>query len=688
MRNEIREFVARNPRCERLINALAQSCEPTFATNRRVHNGEFHVFFLKPDDDLKTAFGLNYEILAVYSPFPTAQPRIAQAIEQVVNEDPAKGRVDRLVVFVFSDDPKVSQWAERYAIDHPDSRIMLAAHAPAFASEMNPRRAMRNLIQARLYHHDLFDYRLPLNSDAFYFGRSHDLAKVIGSIERGENFGVFGLRKSGKTSFVFKIRRVLDDSSRAWFLYFDCKLPEIRKQPWQSILRRVCQQLSQRLGSKWKEPENDLKLVEIFRSLVSRVPGRVVLAFDEIEYIGPDARLDDHWKNGGFIDLWQTLWGVQSEIRKLSFLICGVIPKVVELERVNGVQNPLFGIVQPHFLRRFSKEDVSKMVIAIGGKVGVTFPDDAIGYLEARYGGHPYLVRLACSSVLDRLDANGVIRPVVITKSQLVEWEEARERDLVPYVRHVIAELNDFYPTEYEVLELLSLGRFGAYQELAIEPAFVAHLKAFGIVEERAGIDEVSIPVARTYIASEYRRRSGESSMGAVVPIEERAGWYNRRIKAILAGMRQLAAHFRVTKNSPFLPQGGVPEADRLMTAPVCCNEHESAAFFAAANRSLVESVEAFLKEKSNQSPIYEQLPSMLPRLAVSLQRIKIYRHDAGHIQLTDPRAVALRERFLKEDFGGRQRSSVTDAEFVLQQAVIESLMNSIQAELVANRLV
>lgn len=688
MRIEIRNFLASNPRCERLLNAISQSCEPTFAVNRRIHNGEFHVFFLKPDDELKAAFGLNYEILAVYSPFPTAQPRIAQAIEQVVNEDPAKGRVDRLVVFVFSDDSRVGQWAEQYAVDHPDSRIMLAAYAPDFIAELNPRKAMRDLIQSRLYHHDLFDYRLPLNSDAFYFGRSHDLAKVIGAIDRGENFGVFGLRKSGKTSFVFKIRRVLDDSSRAWLFYYDCKLPEVRKLSWQGVIVRICQQISQRLGVKWKEPESDFKLVELLRLLVSRVPGRVVLAFDEIEFIGPEARLDAHWSGGEFIDLWQTLWGVQSELRKLSFLICGVIPRVVELERVNGVQNPLFGIVQPHYLRRFSKEDVKKMVKAIGGKVGVTFPDNAIDYLESRYGGHPYLVRLACSSVLDRLDGDGVSRPVVVDVDQLRRWEDSRERDMVPYIRHVIAELNDFYPIEYEVLELLSLGRFADYQDLAIEPEFVTHLKAFGIVEERGGVDEVSIPVAQKYIASEYRRRNKEPSAGPLIPLADRSDWYHRRIKAILAGMRQLAAHYRVSKGAPFLPQGGVPEADRLLTAPICSNEHECAAFFAAANRSLVESIEAFLRDRTQKNPIYEELPSMLPRLAVSLQRIKVYRHDAGHIQLTDPRAVALREKFLKEDLGGKSRASVAEVDFLLQQAVVESLMNAVQAELVANRLV
>lgn len=685
MRAEVQAYVRARPKCERLVRALETALEVTFATDRKFHNADFHVFFLKPSRGIAEAFGLNYEVLAVYSPFPIAQPRLAQAVEQVINDSPAKGRVDRVVVVVISDDPQVASWAVQYSMEHPDSRLMVAAHAAELIRSANPQAFIWDVFQQRLYHADLFDYRLPLNSDLFYFGRSHEMTRITGAIDRGENVGVFGLRKTGKTSFLFKLRRVLHDSDRALLFYYDCKLPDIRSLRWDELLARIARDVSQRLGVKWRQPEKG-EVVELLRALVARSKLPVVLAFDEIEFISPAAVLDPHWQRD-FVDFWQSIWGIQSQHRKLIAIVSGVIPKMIETERYSGVQNPLFSIVKCNFLRGFPFEDVERMVNAIGGKVGLRFSDCAVQYLVDRYGGHPYLTRLACSSVLEELDASGQRRPTILDAAALKKGQDQRERQLLPYVRHVVSELREFYPVEYEVLELLSVGKTVEYHNLAVEPEFVEHLRAYGIVAEKNGLDEVSIPVARSYMAAEYKKRNEQGS-SETIPADQRASWYRSRIKTALDGVRQLADYFRRERKTPFLPVGGVPEADRLLEAPVAHDEHTCAAFFVAANRCLVESIEAFFKEQGRSNAAYDVLPSLMPRLAIALQRIKIYRHECGHIQLTDPRAVALKEAFLKEDFGGRPRAATKEGHFVLQYSAIESLVNAVQMELLAHRLV
>src|SRR5690606_7039513 len=75
---EVRQYFRAGPKCDRLVRALGTAFEVTFATDERLHNAEFNVFFLKPRREVSEAFGLNYEILAGYSPFPKAQPRLAQ----------------------------------------------------------------------------------------------------------------------------------------------------------------------------------------------------------------------------------------------------------------------------------------------------------------------------------------------------------------------------------------------------------------------------------------------------------------------------------------------------------------------------------------------------------------------------------------------------------------------------------
>ena len=70
---------------------------------------------------------------------------------------------------------------------------------------------------------------------------------------------------------------------------------------------------------------------------------RLCLIFDEIEYISPSSKLGPHWGDD-FIPFWQTIWSAQSQYRKFSFILAGVNASVVEIDRVSGVQNPMFGI--------------------------------------------------------------------------------------------------------------------------------------------------------------------------------------------------------------------------------------------------------------------------------------------------------------------------------------------------------
>lgn len=42
------------------------------------------------------------------------------------------------------------------------------------------------------------------------------------------------------------------------------------------------------------------------------------------------------------------LWAIQSEIRRICFVVAGVSPYLVELDLISDVQNPVFAIVKPH----------------------------------------------------------------------------------------------------------------------------------------------------------------------------------------------------------------------------------------------------------------------------------------------------------------------------------------------------
>src|SRR5699024_7685614 len=97
---------------------------------------------------------------------------------------------------------------------------------------------------------DLFGYTLPLQDDRSFFGRQQILGRYIDAIKRCQNRGIFGLRKTGKTSLLFKIKRTIEEQHLGQVLFFDCKHPKIQTQRWFILLNSISQSIASRLGIK------------------------------------------------------------------------------------------------------------------------------------------------------------------------------------------------------------------------------------------------------------------------------------------------------------------------------------------------------------------------------------------------------------------------------------------------------
>jgi hypothetical protein len=69
------------------------------------------------------------------------------------------------------------------------------------------------------------------------------------------------------------------------------------------------------------------------------------------------------------------------------------------------------------------------------------------------------------------------------------------------------------------------------------------------------------------------------------------------------------------------------------------------------------------------------------PDLWQALHRIKVYRNEQLHLELT-PQVDADLRSLLKEDLGGRRLTQVAEPYFTLQQIVIDELFIGLQCEL------
>lgn len=683
IQDEVRAFHLKSfPEEEKVLQPFLSGFDVTWGRRRQGHNTELSVYFLRPEPFMAEMFGFAQELMLVYSPYPRLEPRALQASEQFLEDDPARGRVEKLTLILVSEAPNPEEWIKTYLASNQESRVVVAINAEKLRASVGDAWYVRNRIAEQLFTRDLFDFRLPLERDTYFFGRDDLLLDYRDAARRGENRGLFGLRKTGKTSFLFKLSRFLG-ADGAIALYYDCKSPSIRQLHWHELLEKVGQDLASRLKRKFKTPADHRRYAEVFTNLLEKAAPdqRTLLIFDEIEYISPFANDDPHWRNE-YISFWQTIWAAQSVHRKISVLIAGVNPSVVEIDRIGPTQNPLFGIVPYNFLTGLSPEEVRRMLRVLGKRMGLTFGDDAGRYMHARYGGHPLLTRLAASYVHKRAAAAKDKRPFTVDAGSLIDTEELRDGDLSFYCRHVVSELRDFYPEEYSLLEWLSAGRTADYLEFAGFPDYIRHLRAYGLVStDSANAPQVTLSVVARYVALEEARREGRKTVLRLVPLADRAAWLERRKKSILDDIPELEKVAESASLPSLFGPNSFPESHRFASLLVVTDEAAFEQFINCCHRCFVESVEAYGKHQKKPDYFWSDVRQAFPSLQEALHRIRVYRHQRMHIKLNPGVEQAL-QRFLGQDLEARQPAGVDDLWFLLQQATLDAMFNGLQIEL------
>jgi hypothetical protein len=628
------------PQEEALLKPFLVGFDVNWGGRRRAYSTEVSAYFLGPERFMSEMFGFEHEVLLLLASYPTLEPRTMQAAEKVIEDEPAKGRVDQSIFFLATEAPKGREWMNEYTSRNPQSRIPVVFQFNDLIEGATDSWFVRGILRKQLFSRDLFDYQLPLDDDLFFFGRDAIVADHLDAIRRSQNRGLFGLRKTGKTSILYKLKRLVEREQSGVFLYYDCKLPSIRMLRWHELLTRVVENIASAFNlNKPKGLGDERRISDALMDVLKRTPTdkTVALVFDEIEYVSPLAIDDPHWHKD-FVPFWQTLWAAQSQIRRLSNTIAGVNPTVVETDIFGGIQNPMFGIIQHRYLQGLAPVEMRSMVRFFGKRMGLSFTLDAFEYLHERYGGHPLLTRLACSQVHTEMERRGDQRPVEVSRTDLEKTEDARDAELVFYCRHVVSELRRFYPDEFELLEMLVSGQVVDAMDLSSELEYSRHLKEYGLLTINSVRRPIlAIPVIGKFVASEVARREGRRSPKHVVAIEDRPGWIKRRGDAVTREFRELSR--LITKKSlpPLFLGGDFPEADRFAAIQHVSTNNDFVNFINVCNRCFVEAVEVCGRRQAKSDYFWKEIKATYPDLWQSLQRIKTYRNRVATVHRRRP---------------------------------------------------
>ena len=489
IKSEADEAYFKSRREERdLANRLDEGFDVTYGRSW----GGLGMWLSEPKSHMRERFGFAKEVLTLYSNHNRTDARVLTSMENISRTPEFKHRMERAIVLLVhrgdADD------THQLLHEHPDWIIV-----PIAANELtDPERGalfLRSRIANTIGTLDLFGMSSPITSDRYFFGRN-DLVQqlIVRLIDRGENAGLFGLRKTGKTSVLFAVSRRLEDQP-ILVEYIDCQNPGIHAARWWQVLQSVAERCADSLKrgrkrtvatSRYDERNaGNLFLRDVRALLADGQLQHIVLLFDEIEYMTPhiSGALGQHW-DLDFVPLWQTIRAVHHEVKgHLTFSVAGVNPAAVTTSHFDKAPNPIFQLATPTYLSPLGVPQVRDMVRTIGRYSGLNIKEPVYKHLTDTYGGHPFLIRIACSEVTRGVDTKNPERRAVVSIENLTGQQAVIRARLERPIRDILLSLVWWYPEEYDVLSILADGDEGFVDDyLGDDPASVLRFAHYGLL--------------------------------------------------------------------------------------------------------------------------------------------------------------------------------------------------------------
>ena len=352
------------------------SKEGTFKTTSYVFN------FLQPGEEFREYYNLYNEVLLLFSPYTEFESRTLDFVDKTLEE--FDNRLDKVCVFLVSRDGDIETKINGLNTANKDSRIIVPFTYAEILQNGISKTDISTKIRKYFYSRDLFALESPLKTEAYFYGRNTLIQKLYDKYLIGEQSGLFGLRKTGKTSVLYALERQMVLRSGC-SVYIDCQNPGIYMLRWYELLQFIVTEICKKYEVNKKVIDDDYsekKAALTFERDMKEINGvlktRVMFMFDEIEHICFQTSDKEHWRNGeDYCMFWQTVRSVfQKQPECFTFLIAGVNPLCIETAYVNNVENPIFSMISIEYLNLFDLSNVKDMIGHIGKYMGLNFDEE------------------------------------------------------------------------------------------------------------------------------------------------------------------------------------------------------------------------------------------------------------------------------------------------------------------------
>ncbi len=496
-------------------------------------------------------FNIERELIVVLSPYERFESRTLDAFD-AAQRKLSDLRVESICRVLISNDPDTERKVTDLLKTDPEQPVVIPFTYDELSTPYDDF-FLRNRFRRHFYSRDLFAFLSPLRKDLYFFGRSQLLQEIINKHRSGEHTGLFGLRKSGKTSIIYAIERYLRTHGGE-FLSIDCESPSVHGLRWFELLEKLVRDYKSVRDSKFRIAPGPRytettaadsfthDVLGIYRSK-KRAP--LLILFDEIERLSPTTGSSKHWRDGSdFVLFWQTLRGFYQRHQEIfTYMLVGTNPSCVEQSMIAGHENPLFGSIPSAYVPSFTVEQTREMVRKLGRYMGLHFDEMLYSKLVEDFGGHPFLIRQFCSEIHKASEGD---RPIKVDKALYGTVMTQFRRTAVDYLSMIVSVLRDWYPEEYDMLRFLAHGDQTTFSDFALDHAtYTKHLIGYGLMTQSVHGYTFNIEALREYLNNLHKyERLNLSDDEKVAEISARRNSIERLLRTTLRNTLR-AAHGR-----------------------------------------------------------------------------------------------------------------------------------------------
>lgn len=188
-------------------------------------NSEYEFILIEPTRLYEEWFNLSREIIVVFSKYTNLQARTLDVFEYI-SKNFSSLRLEKICGILVSKDVEIETSLQNLIKNEPESQIVIPFSYKELTKGVDSY-FFRNRFRKYFYSRDLFAFESPLRKDTYFFGRNDLIHTIVNRYKSGENSGLFGLRKTGKTSVIYGIERSLDRENISPIVV-DCQNPSFR----------------------------------------------------------------------------------------------------------------------------------------------------------------------------------------------------------------------------------------------------------------------------------------------------------------------------------------------------------------------------------------------------------------------------------------------------------------------------